>query len=67
MKIIIQRQSQLLWNSSIPDTLGTAKSVQIKGGVLISGVACTLGTMHSVLIEKLFLWRDSTVDAQYIQ
>jgi hypothetical protein len=28
----------LQWNPSIPDTLGTAQSVLIKGGVLISGV-----------------------------
>jgi hypothetical protein len=28
----------LQWNPSIPDTLGTALSVLIKGGVIISGV-----------------------------
>ena len=27
------------WNPSIPDTLGTAQSVLIKGGVLTSGVS----------------------------
>ena len=44
------------WNPSIPDTLGTATNVLIKGGVFISGVAfyvhtCIAGTMHSVLIK----------------
>ena len=42
---------------SIPNTLGTASSVLIKGGILISGVVlysvlCTVaGTVHGVLIE----------------
>ena len=35
------------WNPSIADTLGTASCVQIKGGVLISGV---------VLLSSLFSW-----------
>ena len=43
------------WSPSIPDTLGTASSILIKGGVLISGVVCThlyvAGTMHSVPIK----------------
>ena len=44
------------WSPSIPDTLGTAECVMIKGGVLIAGVVLyTLlfeaGEMCSVLIE----------------
>ena len=43
------------WSPSIPDTLGTASSVLIKGGVLISGVVLytfyVTGTVHGVLIK----------------
>ena len=43
------------WNPSIPDTLRTAYSVLIKGGVLISVVVYILvyvaGTMHGVLTK----------------
>ena len=60
------------WNPSIPDILGTASSVLIKGSVLISGVilytfSCSWGHVYSVLIKGdvlssgVPLWRGSTV------
>ena len=56
-KAIAQTAGTLEVYPSIPDTLGTASSVLIKGGILISGVVlysvlCTVaGTVHGVLIE----------------
>ena len=67
------------WNHSIPDTLGTASSALIKGGVLISEVHLytslllyVAGTMDGVLIKVdvlssgVSLWRGSTVVSSYL-
>ena len=49
----------------IPDTLGTASSIRIKGGVIISELFYTLfyvaGTMHGVRIKGAVLISGSTV------
>ena len=59
------------WNPSIPYTLGTAQSVLIKGGVLISGVVLytlrVAGTKYSVPIKgdvhisRMSLYRGFTI------
>ena len=39
---------RIQWNPSIPNTLGAASSVLIKGGVLISGVLLYTSLLHIV-------------------